>query len=151
MAPVDYKRGKRPHVDKGAWEPERVQLCAQGLILRDNGFECDGGVLYFVGSRERVAVGPLGIGNLVASPVRVGSLMLNQGDLLHGDANGVTNIPTEIAGEIADITPEFIAAETIVLDYVRGKGEKTVAGMVAARKEFSAVVGELTERAKASR
>lgn len=56
MAPVDYKRGKRPHVDKGAWEPERVQLCAQGLILRDNGFECDGGYLYFAGSRERVAI-----------------------------------------------------------------------------------------------
>ncbi len=56
VAPVDYKRGKRPHVDKGAWEPERVQLCAQGLILRDNGFECDGGFLYFAGSRERVAI-----------------------------------------------------------------------------------------------
>jgi CRISPR-associated protein Cas1 len=56
VAPVDYKRGKRPHVEKGAWEPERVQLCAQGLILRDHGFECDGGFLYFVGSRERVAV-----------------------------------------------------------------------------------------------
>jgi CRISPR-associated endonuclease Cas1/CRISPR-associated protein Cas4 len=56
VAPVDYKRGKRPHVDKGAWEPERVQLCAQGLILRDNGMECDGGFLYFVGSRERVTI-----------------------------------------------------------------------------------------------
>lgn len=56
VAPVDYKRGKRPHVEKGAWEPERVQLCAQGLILRNNGFECDGGFLYFVESRERVAI-----------------------------------------------------------------------------------------------
>jgi len=56
IAPVDYKRGKRPHVDKGAWEPERVQVCAQGLILRENGYECDGGFLYFVGSRERIAV-----------------------------------------------------------------------------------------------
>lgn len=56
VAPVDYKRGKRPHVDKGAWEPERVQVCAQGLILRENGYECDGGFIYFVGSRERVVV-----------------------------------------------------------------------------------------------
>ncbi|MHB8766074.1 MAG: CRISPR-associated endonuclease Cas4g/Cas1g [Deferrisomatales bacterium] len=54
--PVDYKRGKRPHTAKGAWEPERVQLCAQGLILRDNGFACEGGVIYFAGSRERVPV-----------------------------------------------------------------------------------------------
>ena len=29
--------------------------------------------------------------------------MVNQGDLLHGDANGVTNIPIEIASEVADI------------------------------------------------
>lgn len=55
-APVDYKRGKRPHVEKGAWEPERVQVCAQGLILREHGYECDGGFLYFMGSRERVAI-----------------------------------------------------------------------------------------------
>tara|TARA_X000000368_G_scaffold400937_1_gene373301 strand:+ start:11924 stop:12532 length:609 start_codon:yes stop_codon:yes gene_type:complete len=33
VAPVDYKRGKRPHREKGAHEPERVQLCAQALIL----------------------------------------------------------------------------------------------------------------------
>lgn len=56
VAPVDYKRGKRPHVEKGAWEPERVQVCAQGLILRENGMDCTGGFLYFVGSRERVAI-----------------------------------------------------------------------------------------------
>jgi len=36
VTPVDYKRGKRPHTPQGAWEPERVQVCAQGLILRDN-------------------------------------------------------------------------------------------------------------------
>lgn len=56
VAPVDYKRGKRPHVAKGAWEPELIQLCAQGLILRENGYECDGGILYFAASRERVPV-----------------------------------------------------------------------------------------------
>ncbi len=56
VCPVDYKRGKRPHVEKGAYDPERVQLCAQGLLLREHGFECDAGVLYFVASRERVRV-----------------------------------------------------------------------------------------------
>ncbi|MFU8858209.1 MAG: CRISPR-associated endonuclease Cas1 [Deferrisomatales bacterium] len=56
VTPVDYKRGKRPHTAKGVWEPERVQLCAQGLILRDNGFACEAGVIYFAGSRERVTV-----------------------------------------------------------------------------------------------
>ena len=56
VVPVDYKRGKRPHVKGGAYDPERVQLCVQGLILREHGFRCDEGVLYFVASRERVRV-----------------------------------------------------------------------------------------------
>ena len=56
VIPVDYKRGKRPHVKGGAYDPERVQLCAQGLLLREHGYRCDEGVLYFVASRERVRV-----------------------------------------------------------------------------------------------
>ncbi|WP_291263607.1 CRISPR-associated endonuclease Cas1 [Gemmatimonas sp.] len=54
--PVDYKRGRVPDVPAGAYDPERVQLCLQGLLLRDNGYECAGGVLYFVESRTRVEV-----------------------------------------------------------------------------------------------
>jgi CRISPR-associated protein Cas1 len=56
VTPVDYKRGKRPHVEKGAYDPERVQLCAQGLLLREQGYECDSGMLYFVESKEKVRV-----------------------------------------------------------------------------------------------
>ncbi|NLI82292.1 MAG: CRISPR-associated endonuclease Cas1 [Deltaproteobacteria bacterium] len=56
VTPVDYKRGKRPHAAGGAYEPERVQVCAQGLLLREHGFECDQGVLYFTASKERVRV-----------------------------------------------------------------------------------------------
>jgi regulator of RNase E activity RraA len=87
----------------------------------------------------------------VGLPIRVGGLMVRQGDLLHGDVNGVTEIPLKIAAAIADITPEFIAAEGIVLDYVRGAGQKTPSGLATARKEFSAVVATLTQRAQASR
>lgn len=56
VTPVDYKRGKRPHVAHGAYEPERVQLCVQGMILEEHGYRCEGGILYFAQSRERVAV-----------------------------------------------------------------------------------------------
>jgi CRISPR-associated endonuclease Cas1/CRISPR-associated protein Cas4 len=56
VTPVDYKRGKRPHVPQGAYEPERVQLCVQGLILEEHGYRCDEGVLYFAESRERVRI-----------------------------------------------------------------------------------------------
>jgi regulator of RNase E activity RraA len=79
-------------------------------------------------------------------PVRVGGLMVYQGDLLHGDANGVTNIPPDIVQEVADITDEFLAAEAIVMDYVKAPGEKTVAKYDVLRKEFQAVVAKLTQR-----
>ncbi|HET6881745.1 MAG TPA: RraA family protein [Pirellulales bacterium] len=87
----------------------------------------------------------------IGMPVRVGGLMVKQGDLLHGDANGVTSIPIDLAGEIADIAPEFVAAEQVVLDYVRSSGAKTPQGLTAARKEFSAIVDKLAKRARAAR
>jgi len=54
--PVDYKRGRVPDVPGGAWEPEQVQVCAQGLILRENGYQCEGGFLYFIESKRRVSI-----------------------------------------------------------------------------------------------
>jgi CRISPR-associated protein Cas1 len=56
VRPVDTKRGSPPDNAERSWEPERVQLCAQGLLLREQGYRCDGGVLYFAESRERVDV-----------------------------------------------------------------------------------------------
>ena len=56
VTPVDYKRGRVPDNEHRAYDPERVQLCLAGLLLRDNGYDCDGGVLYFVESRTRVDV-----------------------------------------------------------------------------------------------
>ncbi|MFC1765416.1 CRISPR-associated endonuclease Cas1 [Planctomycetota bacterium] len=54
--PVETKRGKVPSVPERCYEPERVQLMAQGLLLREQGYSCDHGVLYFAGSRTRVDV-----------------------------------------------------------------------------------------------
>lgn len=56
ITPVDYKRGHVPDVPEEAYEPERVQLCAQGLILRDNGYYCTEGVIYYIASRRRVVI-----------------------------------------------------------------------------------------------
>jgi CRISPR-associated endonuclease Cas1/CRISPR-associated protein Cas4 len=56
VTPVEYKRSKRPHVAQGAWEPERVQVCVQGLLLREHGYVCEEGIIYFAGSRERVVI-----------------------------------------------------------------------------------------------
>ncbi len=56
VAPVEYKRGEPPDNPERSWEPERVQLCAQALILRQNGYRCELGIIYYAGSRQRVEV-----------------------------------------------------------------------------------------------
>lgn len=56
LVPVDYKRGAGPDIPEGAYEPERVQVCLQGLLLREHGYECDYGILYFAQSQARVTV-----------------------------------------------------------------------------------------------
>jgi len=56
VVPIEYKRGAAPDVPEGAYLPERAQLCAQVLILRDNGYACDSGEIYFARSRRRVAI-----------------------------------------------------------------------------------------------
>jgi len=54
--PVETKRGRVPDNEFRSYEPERVQLMAQGLLLREQGYACDHGVLYFTASRTRVDV-----------------------------------------------------------------------------------------------
>ncbi|MDP2815276.1 MAG: CRISPR-associated protein Cas4, partial [Rectinemataceae bacterium] len=49
--PVETKRGKVPDNPERSWEPERVQLMVQGLLLRESGYHCNRGILYFSGSR----------------------------------------------------------------------------------------------------
>ena len=59
VIPVDYKRGAPPdpeYVPEGAYEPERVQVCIQGLLLREHGYACDEGALYFAATQQRVRV-----------------------------------------------------------------------------------------------
>jgi CRISPR-associated exonuclease Cas4/CRISPR-associated protein Cas1 len=56
VTPVDTKKGKRPHVAEGAYEPERVQICAQALILEEAGYRVEEGAIWYAGSRERVRI-----------------------------------------------------------------------------------------------
>src|SRR5262249_8570280 len=56
VTPVDTKKGKRPHVAEGAYEPERVQVCAQALILEGHGYKVSEGAIWYAGSRERVRI-----------------------------------------------------------------------------------------------
>jgi len=60
VTPVDYKRGApRKSDDTGqleAWDADRVQLAVQALILRDNGYKCNEGAIYYVSTKQRVRV-----------------------------------------------------------------------------------------------
>ncbi|MGH8241264.1 MAG: CRISPR-associated endonuclease Cas1, partial [Steroidobacteraceae bacterium] len=56
VVPVDIKGGHGPPPGKQPWEPELVHLAVQGLVLRDAGYECDRGVLSFLGSHRRFDV-----------------------------------------------------------------------------------------------
>lgn len=52
-------------------------------------------------------------------PVVVGGICVYPGDLLHGDLNGISTIPAEIASEVAQVCRELMAAEQIILDYLK--------------------------------
>lgn len=54
VCPVDYKKGS-PGRD-GPWDPDRVQLCVQALVLRENGYRCDEGYLYYAATKQRFLV-----------------------------------------------------------------------------------------------
>jgi CRISPR-associated protein Cas1 len=56
VVPVEYKRGSVPDLPEKAWPPERAQVCAQVLLLREHGYRCDHGELYFAADRARVRV-----------------------------------------------------------------------------------------------
>jgi CRISPR-associated protein Cas1 len=58
VTPVDYKVGAPRDGEDGPepWPADRVQVCAQALVLRDNGFTVSEGVLYYHATRQRVRV-----------------------------------------------------------------------------------------------
>lgn len=67
-------------------------------------------------------------------PVHVGGIMIYPNDLLHGDCNGVTTIPVDIAAEVAEIGDAFVAAEMVILNALR-EGAPSVQRLKEARAE----------------
>ncbi len=54
--PVEHKRGTVPDTPERTYLDHRVHVCAQALLLRANGFECDSGTVYYIGSKRRIEV-----------------------------------------------------------------------------------------------
>ena len=58
VKPVDYKRGAPKETDSGpaAWPADLAQIAVQAIVLRDNGYICDEGLLFYYETRQRVRV-----------------------------------------------------------------------------------------------
>ena len=83
-------------------------------------------------------------------PVHVGGVAIHPGDLIHGDRNGVTTIPHEIASAVAHACKEYMAAEAIVLDYLKA-GKVDPKGYAAARDGCKERIDALARKLKGSR
>ncbi len=58
VTPVDYKHGRPREGPNGLdlWPADRAQLAVQGLILRENGYPCREGIVYYRKTGQRVRV-----------------------------------------------------------------------------------------------
>jgi CRISPR-associated protein Cas1 len=60
VTPVDYKHGRPREGPAGLelWPADQAQLAVQGIILRENGYPCDEGIVFYrkTGQRVRVAL-----------------------------------------------------------------------------------------------
>ena len=56
VCPVDYKAGAPREGEEAneLWDTDKMQLGLQALILRDNGYTCNEGVIYYRATRQRV-------------------------------------------------------------------------------------------------
>lgn len=59
VTPVDYKHGAPRNAEHGLelWPTDRIQLAVQGLVLRENGYRSEEGIVYYQKTRQRVRVG----------------------------------------------------------------------------------------------
>ncbi len=56
VTPIEYKRGEAHTRPSGWYDPEMIQLAAECLALRENGFSCDRGIIYHILSKEQTHV-----------------------------------------------------------------------------------------------
>ena len=109
------------------------------------------GIITSGGARDTVAIRKRGLplfarsqnvshgyprGVAINVPIEVGGVTIKPGDLLHGDADGVTTIPIDLAPEIALICKQFTAKEREWLDYV-DSGNATSEGVSISCGKFA--------------
>lgn len=58
VCPVDYKAGAPREGEESMeiWEPDKIQLVIQALILRENGYQCDEAIVYYCKTKQRISL-----------------------------------------------------------------------------------------------
>lgn len=56
VSPVEYKKGKPRSPKNEIWDSDRVQIALQAIILKENGYKCNKGIIYYAESKERITV-----------------------------------------------------------------------------------------------
>ncbi len=56
VTPIEYKHGNVPDTPEKTYKDHRVQLCAQALLLRANGYLCTQGIVYYISSKQRIKI-----------------------------------------------------------------------------------------------
>jgi len=83
----------------------------------------------------------------VGVPVQVGGLTIKPGDLIHGDCNGVTSIPIDIAKRVAALCEHYMVAEAIILNYLKSD-QVTPQGLAEALQECRLTLRQLADGQK---
>mgnify|MGYP001176121251 CR=1 FL=1 len=79
--------------------------------------------------------------------VHIGGIAIFPNDLIHGDCNGIAVIPNDIAADVAHICEEFVAAEQVILDYLKTT-DPTPTGLAEARVESTRQIKLLGDRVR---
>lgn len=104
-------------------------ICSVYSALGVVGLVTDGGVRDLKGIKERSPDFQIFSPGVVVShgngvkidinvPVVVGGMQINPGDLIHGDENGLVNVPTSIAKEVITKAAQVRDTETKLFDYL---------------------------------
>lgn len=56
VMPVEYKKGKAKDGEEKIWESDKLQITMQALILRENGYNCEEGMVYYFSNNKKITV-----------------------------------------------------------------------------------------------
>ena len=78
----------------------------------------------------------------IGGPIAVGGLRIENQDLVHADANGMTTIPSDIASELPNVAAEYMRCESLVIEECVGSAT-TAAELIARRREMINAIANL--------